>query len=340
MRYTHPATFALAILLAAASIACDSKSDADSTEETAEATETEEADEAAPKETDEKSEQAKTDSDKVIAVQLAEAEPPAPPEGCQIKQAAPAVLLQCEESGALLGQAIGDNTEGTAQVAIAGMERSWTDAGWKLEKTGTETLSIGDSKVEMTNYKRTRPDVVSNVLAGVVSAPKLDTQRVVSCFSKPGSDIDTEACADHIEFLLDLAASQRVTGISVRGEAVEFGEECVLGQGNVRCGRNVLSWMEYPPTQGEQPNPADKVVSTLRSRGVNIDTKSVPCSLAGESQECRLLTIEIPNNPTQYAVIMDADVDERTVHMTCDIVAPQDPLVLPAACDAMIDVEL
>lgn len=280
----------------------------------------------------------KSASGSFFQVEFADSEQPPVPEGCELKATPANVLLQCEDVDALISSALGGDTKPIQQSAIGGMVQSWVDRGWTVQEAGTQTLSMDESQVELTRYKRTQGDAESTGLGGVFKSTTITEMRLAICFPLEGAS-EVAACAGALDFLIDHVAANRVVGVSMNGEEIAFDSSCVLRNGTVRCGHNVVAWNEFPVSGEARPLPAKKLASILSGNGFKVDLKPVSCSLAGGAGECRLLELSRTGYRDQAVVVLEATVRDRIVSLTCDIVELEDPIELPEPCNKLMDVE-
>ncbi|MGM0559387.1 MAG: hypothetical protein ACQEVA_23590, partial [Myxococcota bacterium] len=120
---------------------------------------------------------------------------------------------------------------------------------------------------------------------------------------------------------------------------VEFGEDCAVREGSVRCGEAVLEWTQFDGESATQV-PSPKVVAEkMRDRGVDAEVQSVSCTLAGKARECAVMELSAASHPDQAVVFLDAERDGQHLRLTCDIVEPSDPIALPDPCEKVMDVD-
>lgn len=275
----------------------------------------------------------------IIALEYADGSPPELPEGCKIDKTTSTTMLQCKDSYVLLSAPLlGDGQEATESV-LDDQKQDWINAGWSVQEDGAQKLEVDGTGVELTRYKLTQAQRQSAYLGGVIDIAQLDDPRFAICAPNYGRNFDAARCRELLNRLTDYVTATRVTGVLLNGEPIEFGDDCVVREGTVRCDKTVLEWVKLDSETGTKPPAPEDVAKTMRDRGVEVDMSSVACTLADEPGECMVLEFSAPSYPDQAVVFMDAARGAQTLRVTCDILEPADPIALPEPCNAVMDVD-
>lgn len=269
---------------------------------------------------------------------------PEPPPGCAFEApTANAWGLSCASTTAMLSRTElppADSGELSEEVAIQGVKVSWADQGFGLTPREPTALLIDDEPVRMARFDASRDGSVVTVLAGLV-ADDTGRRRVYVCTTPPGADPAQAGCADHLASLRTWADAHRVTGIAVGGRPVALPARCELHDRSVRCGRNVVSWSEYPleATREELRTVDRQIAAMVAQKDGELDRHTMTCTIGDEPLDCRALVFQLPGYKRQAVVIADGATADRRFRLVCDITDLPDPLAVGEPCGLLFDAE-
>lgn len=286
-----------------------------------------------------------TSSATTVAPPLIEArqnhvEPPQVSKDCKFDVVSGNTRITCGFEAVVLSSPIDSTSPENAKTATAATLHSWRNNGWSLKSTGEETITLGESPVQLQRIHRTRQGVEDDTLLGMILHPKRHTQRLILCRVPTGAAVEATHCQAHAEMMVEYARAIQVTSVFMQGELVELPSHCHLGEQSVRCERNLVSWADYPESTSERVFKGTEagLRANLEARGAAIVDRPISCQVAGTSQPCFSLEVTMPGGHRPMTMVMVfAELEGRKVRLTCDVIDPPNAEKLPEPCTYFFD---
>jgi hypothetical protein len=280
----------------------------------------------------------------IIDFQYSGTQPPTGAEGCEFDGTDPmSWALLCPGIDAVVGRVgLGNHQDVTEQMVLEGFTRSMSDIGWTLALAGSQRVAYGEEAVTLHHYAAVFDEQRYDVYAGLLATPGAKSLRMANCVVQEGTDPSELGCGAHLLALMQFAEANRITGISIKGKPIAIPERCEVSDHSIRCGQDVITWMEFgPQTPREELTSIERhVFNMLDERGARVERLDAVCRFGGDPMSCTFAVFQLPGYREQGIVFGYADAGERSVRLLCDVVALPSPFVLPEPCSLFFDVSV
>lgn len=258
------------------------------------------------------------------------------PEDCAFKGEDPMVWeLNCPEVNVNLSRvAMMNNEDVPHEFAMEGFVRAMSDQGWQVKGQGTRDIVYGEGGATLNRFRVTHGEESADVYASLLPTIDGRTLRMFSCMVPEGANPDDLGCSEHLVTLMTYAEAHRITGLRIKGRSVAIPKTCEIGDRSIRCGRDVVNWMEFPgDTPVEELVSIERyVLDALIEKKASIERRQITCDFIGAPMTCSATIFELPGYRKQGLVFAYSELDGRRIRFVCDIVDLPDPAAMSEAC--------